>query len=188
MNLPNTLTMSRFFWSIVFVILILQNSFASTVGAALVFALASFTDLLDGYLAKKTGQITTFGKIMDPIADKFLMLAAFVIFVQLGVLQAWMVGLVFIREISVTVSRVRRLLRGQVIAAEKAGKVKTCAQIVCIGVILLFLILEKSTLSQDWSQSVENAWIVAINVLMFITVILTVNSGASYFLNLRKAA
>jgi CDP-diacylglycerol--glycerol-3-phosphate 3-phosphatidyltransferase len=188
MNLPNVLTLSRFFWTIVFIVLILQNSFASTVAAALVFALASVTDFLDGYLAQKTQQITDFGKIMDPIADKFLILAAFILFVALGVMQAWMVVLVFIREIAVTASRIVRLSRGQVIAAEKAGKIKTVFQIGCIGITLLFLILEKSSFSRDWSGSIENGWIALINILMFITVLLTVNSGASYFLNLRKTA
>jgi CDP-diacylglycerol--glycerol-3-phosphate 3-phosphatidyltransferase len=188
MNLPNVLTMSRFFWSIVFVVLILENSLVSTVAAALVFALASVTDLLDGYLAKKRGQITNFGKIMDPIADKFLILAAFIIFVQLGVLQAWMVVLVFIREIAVTISRVIRMSRGQVIAAEKAGKIKTVFQMVSIGIVLVFLILEKSNFSRNWSHSFENGWIIFINILMFITVLLTVNSGASYFFNLRKTS
>jgi len=186
MNLPNILTMSRFVWTIIFIFLLLQNTLGSTMAAALVFAIASLTDLLDGYLARKYNQHTAFGKIMDPIADKFLTLVAFIMFVQLGVLQAWMVGLVFIREISVTISRMVRMARGQVIAAEKAGKIKTVFQIGCIGIILLFLIIEKSSLSQNWSNSVENGCIIAINILMFMTVLITVNSGASYFLNLRK--
>ncbi len=188
MNLPNALTLSRFVWTVIFVVLIGQNTFNSTVAGALVFAVASLTDLLDGYLAKKRGQITDFGKIMDPIADKFMILTAFVVFVGLGILPAWMVGLVFIREIAVTVSRVMRLRRGQVIAAEKAGKIKTTFQIGSIGIILLFLILEKSRVSQNWSQSVEGGWIAVINILMLMTVFLTVNSGVSYFLNLRKTA
>jgi CDP-diacylglycerol---glycerol-3-phosphate 3-phosphatidyltransferase len=188
MNLPNALTVSRFFWTVVFVVLISQNTFGSTIAGALVFALASLTDLLDGYLAKSRGQITNFGKIMDPIADKFMILTAFIVFVGLGILPAWMVVLVFIREIAVTVSRVMRLRRGQVIAAEKAGKIKTAFQIGSIGVILLFLILEKSTLSRGWSGTVENGWIALINILMLITVFLTVNSGVSYFLNLRKSS
>jgi CDP-diacylglycerol---glycerol-3-phosphate 3-phosphatidyltransferase len=188
MNLPNALTMSRFVWTVIFIYLVLQNSFRSTVAAALVFALASITDLLDGYLAKKKNQITDFGKIMDPIADKFMILAAFIVFSYLGVLQPWMVVLVFMREISVTVSRLVRMSRGQVIAAEKAGKIKTCFQIGTIGVILLFLVLEKSNYSRQWSSGVESGWIAVIQMLMFITVILTVNSGVSYFLNLRKAS
>ena len=188
MNLPNVLTMSRFLWTVIFVVLIAQNTYSSTLAAALVFALASFTDLLDGYLAKKNNQITDFGKIMDPIADKFLILAAFVMFILLGILPAWMVVLVAVREIAVTVSRVMRLSRKQVIAAEKSGKIKTVFQMGSIGVILLFLILEKSSLSRGWSGSTEGVWLTVINILMFITVILTVNSGVSYFLNARKAS
>lgn len=186
MNLPNILTLSRFFWAIVFMVLLYQNSLASTVLAAVVFTVAALTDLLDGYIAKKKGLVTDFGKIMDPVADKFLILIAFLVFVQMGVLQAWMVVLIFIREVAVTVSRIARLRRGQVIAAEKAGKIKTVFQILSVSVVLIFLILEKSSYAQSWSQSVENGWGLIINILMFITVALTVNSGLSYFLNARK--
>ena len=188
MNLPNVLTLSRFLWAIIFMILLHQNSLRSTILAAVVFTVAAVTDFLDGYIAKKKGLITDFGKIMDPVADKFLILAAFIVFVQMGVLQAWMVVLIFIREVAVTVSRVTRLRRGQVIAAEKAGKIKTVFQILCVSIVLIFLILEKSSLAQNWSESVENEWGLIINILMFATVLLTVNSGVSYFLNLRKSA
>lgn len=186
MNLPNALTLSRFFWTVIFIICLNQNSLRSTVFAALVFAIASITDLLDGYIAKTRGLITDFGKIMDPVADKFLMLAAFVMFVKIGVLQAWMVALIFIREIAVTISRIGRLRRGQVIAAERSGKIKTVFQIVSISVVLFFLILEKSSWSQNWSQAAESGWVWGINGLMLVTLILTINSGLEYFLNLRK--
>lgn len=186
MNLPNALTMSRFVWTIIFIYLLGRNSLSATVMAAVVFTIAALTDLLDGYVAKKKGLITDFGKIMDPVADKFLILAAFIMFVQMGVLEAWMVILIFVREVAVTVSRIGRLRRGQVIAAEKAGKIKTTFQILSVSIVLIFLILEKSDMSQDWSQSVENRWGLLINSMMFATVLLTVNSGVSYFLNLRK--
>ncbi|MBP6342443.1 MAG: CDP-diacylglycerol--glycerol-3-phosphate 3-phosphatidyltransferase [Candidatus Omnitrophica bacterium] len=188
MNLPNALTLSRFVWTVIFIYLLSRNSLSSTVMAAVVFTIAALTDLLDGYIAKKKGLITDFGKIMDPVADKFLMLAAFIMFVQMGVLEAWMVVLIFIREVAVTFSRILRLRRGQVLAAEKAGKIKTTFQILSISVVLIFLILEKSDLASGWSQSVENGWGLAINIMMFITVLLTVNSGVSYFQSLRKQA
>ena len=186
-HLPNILTLSRFFLAILFVILLVQNSLLSTVMAAFIFLVGGLTDLLDGYIAKKQGLISDFGKIMDPIADKFLILAAFFIFMCMGLVDAWMVIVVFIREVAVTVSRFARLRRGQVIAAEKAGKIKTVFQFVSIGVVLLFLILEKSALAEDWSSAVEKGWVVAIQLLMFATVLLTVASGVSYFLNLRKS-
>lgn len=186
MNLPNLLTMSRFGFAIILVALLMQNSLEATIVAAVVFAIAALTDLLDGYFAKKQGLATDFGKIMDPIADKFLILAAFFVFVHMGLVQGWMVLLIFIREVAVTVSRMMRLRRGQVIAAEQAGKIKTVFQIVCVSVALLFLILEKSSFARDWSVSTENGWVAFINLLMFVTVLLTVNSGVSYFFNLRK--
>ena len=188
MNLPNILTMSRFVLAVLFVVLLLRNSFAATIIAAAVFTIAALTDLLDGYFAKKHGFVSDFGKIMDPIADKFLILAAFFVFAEMGVVQGWMVLLIFIREVVVTASRVMRLRRGQVIAAEKAGKIKTVFQIICVSATLLFLILEKSSFAENWSASVENGWVVFINLLMFVTVLLTVNSGVSYFLNLPESA
>lgn len=188
MNLPNILTVSRVFWTIIFIYLLGRNSLSATILAAVVFIVAALTDLLDGYLARKNDLITDLGKILDPVADKFLILAAFIMFVRLGVLETWMVVLVFIREVAVTLSRIARLRRGQVIAAEKAGKIKTVFQIVSISVILLFLILDHSSFSRNWSASVENGWGALINVLMFATVLLTVNSGVSYFLDLRKPA
>lgn len=186
MNLPNLLTMSRFFLSIVFVVLLSQNSLRSTIFAACVFAIAALTDLLDGYFAKAQGLVTDFGKIMDPVADKFLILTAFIIFVKIGILQAWMVAFVFARELAVTLSRIARMRRGQVIAAEKSGKIKTVFQIFCVSVVLIFLILEKSRWSEGWSQKVETGWMLGINGLMLITVVLTLNSGLEYFLNVRK--
>ncbi len=188
MNLPNILTLSRFFWTILFLALLGKNSLSATIWAAVVFTVAALTDLLDGYIAKKKDLITDFGKIMDPVADKFLILSAFMMFVQLGVIQAWMVLFISIREIAVTCSRIMRMRRGQVLAAEKAGKIKTVFQMVSVSVVLLFLILEKSDLSMNWSQSIESGWGIAINTLMLITVLLTVNSGVSYFLTLRKNA
>lgn len=186
MNLPNLLTVSRFFWTIVFIMLLDQNSLRSTIFAAGVFTIASLTDVLDGHIAKTKGLITDFGKIMDPVADKFLILAAFIMFAKMGVLQVWMVVLVFVRESIVTISRIMCLRQGLVIAAERSGKIKTVFQVVCISFILLFLILEKSRWSQGWSQTVESMWGLGIQSLMAMTVILTMQSGLEYFLNLRK--
>ena len=188
MNLPNCLTISRFFLTIAFVVFIQLTEAWAAYLAVVVFTIGVFTDYLDGYIARKKNLYTSFGKIMDPVADKFLILSAFITFVQMGVLQAWMVVLIFIREVAVTFSRVARLRRGQVIAAEKSGKIKTVFQILCVSIVLIFLILEKSNFAQNWSQSVENGWGLVINILMFATVLLTVNSGVSYFLNLRKSA
>ena len=186
MNLPNWLTLSRIAFAFIFVYLIIQNTFCSTILAALIFAVASLTDYWDGYFAKKQNLVSDFGIIMDPIADKVLILAAFMIFVHLGVVQFWMVAIIFMREIIVTVSRLLAVRHGQVIAAEKSGKLKTVFQIGSIGVILAFLILEKSLFSTGHGFKFENVLLGIINLLMLVTVCLTLISGIFYFRHKRN--
>ena len=188
MNLPNWLTLSRIVFAFIFVFFIIQNSLFSTVLAALVFTVASLTDFWDGYFAKKQNLISDFGKIMDPIADKVLILTAFMIFVQLGVVQFWMVAVIFLREIIVTVSRLLAVRHGRVIAAEKSGKLKTVFQIGSIFVILAFLILERTSFSSGHAYKAEGVFLSIINFLMLVTVFLTLISGIFYFRNKRKMA
>ena len=187
MNLPNKLTTSRVFLTFVFIFLISQNGLWPMMAAALVFSLASFTDWCDGYIAKKYHMESDFGKLMDPIADKFLILAAFVAFIRLHLVEDWMVILILGREIFITGLRIFALNKGKVLAAERAGKHKTVSQIVAIFTILSFLIL-KEILTQVsfWSGTIEVWWRFAIYVLMLITVALTMISGVSYLWSNRK--
>jgi len=186
-NLPNKLTTSRVFLTFVFIFLISQNGLWPMMAAALVFSLASFTDWCDGYIAKKYHMESDFGKLMDPIADKFLILAAFVAFIRLHLVEDWMVILILGREIFITGLRIFALSKGKVLAAERAGKHKTVSQIVAIFTILSFLIL-KEILTQVsfWSGTIEVWWRFAIYVLMLITVALTMISGVSYLWSNRK--
>jgi len=157
------------------------------VAAAIVFSLASFTDWCDGYVAKKYNLISDFGKLMDPIADKFLILAAFVAFIRMHLVEDWMVVLILGREIFITGLRIFALSKGKVLAAERAGKHKTVSQIVAIFAILSFLILkEYLTQISFWSDTVEVWWRFGIYVLMLITVALTMISGISYLWGNRK--
>ncbi len=181
MNLPNLLTMSRFFFAVVILYLLLANNLAAIMTATFLFLIAAITDFYDGYLAKKHGLISDFGKIMDPIADKVLMIFVFFALAALGMMDWWMVILIVIREVAVTVARLKAMAHGQVLAAEKAGKIKTVFQMVSIGAALLFLICEQSVFARSWFYQAEPMWRAFIQIMMLISVLLTVYSGVIFF-------
>ena len=125
-----------------------QNSFqietffpTATVVALVLFCVASFTDFLDGYIARKYNQVTDFGKFVDPLADKLLVTSALVLFVGQGAMAGWMVCVILARELIITSLRVVAANKGRVLAATWTGKVKTCVQIGGIIVIYLYYIL-----------------------------------------------
>jgi CDP-diacylglycerol--glycerol-3-phosphate 3-phosphatidyltransferase len=157
---------------------------AAKVLALVTFLAASLTDALDGYLAKKNNQITDFGRLMDPIADKILVLAALLAFVERGVVPAWMVVLIIFREVTVTGLRLRALSRGKVIQADSAGKHKTVWQLLAITAILFFLIFREGGSAKFWfwNSRVESIYSSAIFVIMLVAVILTLASGITYFM------
>ncbi|MCK5579939.1 MAG: CDP-diacylglycerol--glycerol-3-phosphate 3-phosphatidyltransferase [Candidatus Omnitrophica bacterium] len=185
MNLPNILTISRFVLTVLFIYFIMQAGFISAVIAAVLFGLASLTDYFDGYYAKKYSLITNFGKIMDPVADKFLILSAFFIFMKMDIVVGWMVWVICAREVIVTAMRLWAMKTGAVLAAEQAGKVKTVFQIVTILTILAFIILQQSPL---YLQTVFGilSWFQGIYILMVLTVGITLFSGVACLWNNRK--
>ena len=137
MNLPNKLTMFRLILVPLFVAVLLATSRPHHyLIAAILFAVASYTDHLDGMLARKNNQITDFGKFMDPLADKVLVISALVCFVELHLANVWMVLLIIAREFMVTSIRLVAADKGQVIAANNWGKAKTVSQIIAILVVL----------------------------------------------------
>ncbi len=139
MNTANKLTMLRILLIPVFVVVLyLDFPFHNLVGLA-VFLLASVTDTLDGYIARKYNMITDFGKFMDPIADKLLVTSAMLVFVAWGWMPAWVVIVVIAREFIVSALRLVAASNGRVIAAGWSGKVKTASTMVCICVMLLGL-------------------------------------------------
>ena len=107
--------------------------------ALILFCAASFTDFLDGYVARKYNQVTDFGKFVDPLADKLLVTAALVIFIEQGMIAAWMVFIILAREFIITSLRIVAANKGRVLAAAWTGKVKTCVQIA--GIIINFLLV-----------------------------------------------
>ena len=141
MNIPNMLTIVRICLIPVFVALYLANVPMWTVWAGVVFVVASFTDWLDGYLARKWKQITNFGKFMDPIADKLLVMAALLLLLDAGMLgdPKWAllsVIIILAREFIISGFRLVAVEKGVVIAADKSGKLKTAAQMVAIVLLL----------------------------------------------------
>jgi CDP-diacylglycerol---glycerol-3-phosphate 3-phosphatidyltransferase len=144
MNLPNALTLARIFLVPLLVVVLLTKFEGRLVlgvrkefvGAA-IFAIASFTDWLDGYLARRRKQVTTIGQLMDPVADKLLVTAALVSLVQMDAAPAWMVAVILGREFAVTVLRAVAWARGVVISASPLGKLKMAAQVTAILALIL---------------------------------------------------
>lgn len=188
MNLPNKLTIARIILAFVFILLLFMHGLGSKIAAFAVFLLASITDLLDGYLAKKNNQITDFGRLMDPIADKILILSAFLAFVELGLVPAWMVVIILFREMAVTGLRILALNKGKVIAADSGGKHKAVSQVAAILAILLLLIFREAgpMTAAFWSVRTEAIYKDSIYALMLITVVLTLISGVSYLIKNRE--
>lgn len=156
MNLPNKITVSRILLIPLFLIVMLypfswgEMSLLGTelpvthfVGA-LIFILASATDWVDGYFARKYNLVTNLGKFMDPLADKLLVSAALIVLVQLGMAASWLVILIISREFAVTGLRAILAGEGEIVAANQLGKIKTWTQIVAISALLLHNIIFES--------------------------------------------
>ena len=185
-QIPNLLTILRFILTIFFIQFLTKDGLSPAIAATVIFVVASLTDYYDGYIAKKRNWITNFGKIMDPIADKFLVLAAFYIFVQMNIIPHWMFFLIFIREILVTGWRLVAVTQGRILAAEKAGKYKTISQVVVISIILVFIILRQTKFALAWPTIIISSWQWTIVILMWATFALTVFSGLLFFWHNRK--
>ena len=187
MNLSNKLTLSRIGLTFLMMAFIFLDGVVPKACAFIIFLLACLTDFLDGWCARKRNEISDFGKIMDPVADKVLVLGAFLSFVQLQLVPAWMVVLVIIREFLITGMRLFAIRKGVVLAAESAGKHKTVSQMVTIFVILIFLIIrEEAVYSSFWNERFQGGFRSGIFLLMSITVIFTLYSGWSYLWQNRK--
>ncbi len=174
MNLPNQLTMARLVATGVFAGMLSVDWPGRAMWAAVVFAAASFTDFLDGWLARRRGLVTDFGKLMDPLADKVLMAAGFVCLIPLGLVPAWMAVLILAREFFVTGLRTLAAGKGIVLAAERLGKWKTVSQ---IAAILYLLVVEAG----GWAAGSAGAvWHLVGRLLLGAAVLLTVVSGVGY--------
>ena len=145
MNLPNKLTMMRVVLVPVFMVFAALAKYGTadfnatfSLVAGIIFTVASITDFLDGYIARKNHLVTDFGKFMDPLADKMLVMAAMCYFVECGQMPGWCLAIVLLREFAVSGMRLVAVEQGRVIAAAWSGKVKTASTMVCLCLMLVF--------------------------------------------------
>lgn len=186
MNLPNKLTLSRIVLTVIFLFFLFAYGVAYKIAALAIFTIAAFTDFLDGHIAKKYGLVSDFGRFMDPIADKVLTLSAFLAFVEMGFVPAWMVIIIIFREFIITGIRLMALRKKRVIEATLAGKHKTASQMFAIFSILIFIILREVGYTLEfWTPKSEYYFEMTIFYMVFITVVLTLISGASFFIRNR---
>lgn len=186
MNLPNKLTLLRVLLIPFFMVVLLYPSNWGQVtllgsaipyhylSGAVIFAVASFTDWLDGYIARKQGVVTNFGAFADPVADKMLTMTAFIVLVELNLAPAWVVSLIVMRELAVTGLRLIVVeTGGKVISAAMPGKIKTTTQMLAI----LFLLLNDFPLA--WTALPIGT------IILYIALFFTIYSGIDYFWNAR---
>ena len=168
MTLPNILTCVRVLLIPVFMVLAYQNNMPCDIAALIVYVVACLTDYVDGYLARKNNQVTNFGKFMDPVADKLLVMAALLIFIEDGTIPAWAVAIILGREFIVSALRMVAASEGLVIAANMWGKAKTMITMI----ILIFLLCPIGPILLG-PVSLQD-------IMIWITVIITAISGTTY--------
>lgn len=169
MNLPNKLTVLRMILVPVFMVLMMFSGVWQFLGL-LVFIIASVTDWLDGYLARRDNLVTTFGKFMDPLADKMLTTAALLILMEKGFISSWVPLIVLGREFLVAGVRLAAVGEGKVIAASMWGKAKTVSQMIAIIASIILINIPNF-----------DAFII-VNILIWISTVLTLISGADYLI------
>lgn len=205
LTLPNAISIGRIAACPVIFVLVLVPTLAARIAAFVVFVAAALSDLWDGYLARKHGWVTDTGKLLDPAADKLLLVATFVPFYLLsrragavgsipwwGELPLWVLVVIFGREVIVTVFRVYAARRGVVISAAKAGKYKAFTQNLFSGALLLWYVLETVALRSGWSGLPWSIWSgfhgAVVGVSLGAAVFLTVYSLGDYAWKYRTLA
>jgi len=187
MNIANKLTMLRIVLTFVFMFFLFAHGLLPKVLSLVVFIAAALSDFFDGLIAQKRNMVTDFGRLMDPIADKILVLSAFAAFVQMQLIDAWMFMIIVSREILITSLRLFALNKGKVLSAAKAGKHKTVSQMIVIFSILGFVVLKEVMLTYfTWNPDWEKIFRQGIYFLMLATVGLTIYSGLAYLWENRK--
>lgn len=189
MNLPNKLTVGRIILVPFFVVALLANFPLNNAVALIIFIAASLTDMFDGKIARKNGLVTDFGKFADPLADKILVLAALLCFVQLGICDCVAVIIVLFREFSVTSIRLIAASKGKVVAANMWGKAKTVSQMIAIiAVIAMQIVLELPEVGFNFinAATFEPIFFVVGEILIWISVVFTIISGVVYIVQNRQ--
>ena len=185
MTFSNQLTTLRIILVPVFVLLLMQKDPYLKLVGVIVFAIASLTDIYDGYHARKYGEITRLGAFLDPLADKFLITAAFLFYVWQGYLALWMVLLVAARDILITGLRVYAEFRNRPVVTSREAKYKTLAQNLFAYIVMLFILLREDLFFGKRVAAAMNAILVSgyLNYVMFFITAFTVYTGISYLVS-----
>lgn len=174
-NLPNSISLFRVLMVPVFMVFLLAAVPGGDVVALFVFLVAAASDFLDGYLARRSRQVTVMGAFLDPLADKLLVIAALVSLVQLGDLSAWVAMVVIARELAISGLRMVAAVQNVVISASRWGKLKTAGQMLAIAA----LIVEPRWLKPEWTLWGQKVtW-----YLVMLMLVLTLVSGIDYFVH-----
>lgn len=183
MNLPNKLTVGRIVLVPFFVAVLLTDFPLNHLVALIIFVIASVTDMLDGKIARKRNLVTDFGKFADPLADKILVLAALLCFIQNGICDCIAVIIVLFREFAVTSIRLIAASKGKVVAANIWGKVKTVTQMVAIITILLMqVVLELPEIGVTLPIELTYAFWLVGEILIWISTVFAIISGVIYII------
>jgi CDP-diacylglycerol---glycerol-3-phosphate 3-phosphatidyltransferase len=199
MNLPNKLTVSRFMLTGLFLWAVFWRSPVNDTLALVLFCAASLTDLLDGEIARRRNLITSFGKLMDPLADKILICTAFIALLERGhfdptavpplkpspvTVEAWMVVIIVARELAITGLRLLAASKNVILAAESFGKHKTVSQVVAL---IALLVMDASVEWTPWLQALFQGWVpIFARMALYVSLALTAISGVLYLQRNRK--
>lgn len=177
MNLPNKLTMLRVILVPVFLVFMTIDALWAKIAGLIVFSAASLTDMLDGKIARSQNLVTTFGKFADPLADKMLTTAAFLVFMEKGIIGAWPVFIILAREFAVSGIRLVAAAEGEVIAASFWGKFKTVTQMISIiaGLLLMCIAIIPDNVANTITA-----------LLVWLSVLFTIISGVEYIAKNKK--
>jgi len=178
MNFPNILTSLRIIIALVAPFFLIDGGMWVRIIAGLAILIAVLTDWLDGWYARKYNEVTNLGKILDPIADKVLVLISFSVFVYMDVLSIWWIVPIFIREILVTIYRFIFLSKKVVVAAAKSGKIKTAMQMITLGIAYVFFMTSK-----HFREYFSEYFQFVLYAALITTLYFTIKSGILFFKN-----
>ncbi len=186
MSLPNQLTVLRIILTPVFVFLLFCDTTLMRWLSFVVFAIASLTDWYDGYIARKFGVVTKWGKFLDPLADKILVSAGFISFCYLGYFEWWMIIVILIRDIIITILRSYAIYNGRTIAASGFAKVKTFSQVALLYLVFLYFLFTKGDIIKEYEWIFDGSSAVhVINIAMLFITVVTVASAFQYIVSNR---
>jgi len=181
MTTPTKLSFLRIALAFLVFGLLMAPGISAKAAALVCFLIASLTDWLDGWLARRWNQVSSLGALLDPIADKVLVLGTFLAFVQLRLIPAWMVLIIMVRELLITGVRLFAASRQVVLSAVREGKNKTVSQMVTIAVVLVVILIRERSQAAGLSSEMDHHLTEIVLGCMWATVLLTIISGVSFF-------